>query len=322
MRRLPRKKRAEILRLLVGGASLSEPSRICDVSINTVVKLLRDAGAACLAYHDREVRGIRGYRRVQMDDIWSFTHCKEATLARRRAPPPHYAGDTWTWLALDADSRLLLSWVIGARDQPACDAIVGDLAMRLEDRLQLTTDGQLLYRYAVRRFFGDRVDFAHLAKQYRRGDEPEAERRYSAPRVTETFTRTVSGNPDEQHISTSYVERQNLSLRMAVRRLTRLTNAYSKRIPNHAWHVALYVVWYNFVRIHHALRVTPAMELGLAGEVRDFDWIVELIEMNTPPAAEWGTRRREREVSRRREIEARYAYRVAEDTPDGDGETR
>lgn len=316
MRRLQREKRAEVLRLLVAGASLSETSRICDVALNTVVKLLRDAGAACLAYHDREVRGIRGYRRVQMDEIWSFTHCKEATLARRRTPPLHYAGDTWTWLALDVDSRLLLSWAVGPRDQPACDAIVRDLASRLEDRLQLTTDGLIVYRDAVRRFFGDRVDFAQLAKQYRSGDEPEGERRYSAPRVTETYTRTVSGSPDEQHISTSYIERQNRSLRMAVRRFTRLTDAFSKRIPNHACHVALYVVWYNFVRIHQTLRVTPAMEIGLAGEVRDMDWIVELIEMNTPAPAAWGERRRGRLAARRQEIDARRTDRVAEGGPD------
>lgn len=316
MRRLPRKKRAAILHQLVGGTSLSETSRICDVSINTVVKLLRDAGAACLAFHDREVRGIRGYRRVQMDEIWSFTHCKEATLARRRTPPPHYAGDTWTWLALDADSRLLLSWAVGGRDQPACDAIVSDLATRLEDGLQLTTDGLLLYRFAVRRFFGDRVDFAQLAKQYRSGDEPEGERRYSAPRVVETYTRTVSGTPDEQHISTSYIERQNRSLRMSVRRFTRLTDAFSKRIPNHSWHVALYVVWYNYVRIHRTLRVTPAMEIGLAREVRDFEWIVELIEANTPPPAAWGSRRRERLAERRAEIEARYTGQRIVDATD------
>ena len=291
MRRLPRKKRAKILHLLVGGASLSETSRICDVALNTVVKLLRDAGAACLAYHDREVRGIRGYRRVQMGEIWSFTHCKEATPAQRQVSPPHYAGDTWTWLALDADSRLLLSWAVGSRDQSACNAIVRDLAARLEDRLQLTTDGLTLYRSAVRRFFGDRVE------------------------VTEIFTRTVSGEPDEAHISTSYIERQNLSLRMAVRRFTKLTNAYSKRIPNHACHVALYVVWYNFVRIHQTLRVTPAMEIGLAGEVRDFDWIAELIEINTPPPAAWGSRRQARLNARRREIDARYADRIGEGDP-------
>lgn len=280
-------------------------AKLFDVSVNTVSKLARDAGAACWKYHDDRVQRLKP-RYVQADEIWSFTWCKEAHLESGTAKnPPPEAGDTWTWLALDAETRLLISWAVGDRDFETAQFFLKDLDRRIDPgwRFQLTTDGLSAYERAARIAFRDRqVDYAQIVKRPRTGEDLDRDRRYSPPRAVDSYTNTVFGDPDPEHISTSLIERQNLSLRMSVRRYTRLTNAYSKRRLNHARHAALYLVWYNFVDIHKTLRVTPAMEAGLAGEVRDMDWIVELIEMNTPAPAPWGARRRERDARRRREI--------------------
>ena len=289
MRRLSRERRAAILALLVEGMSLRSVTRITGASINTVTKLLVDAGEACLAYHDRAVRRL-GTKRVQVDEIWSFTYAKQRTLDYALRAPEG-AGDTWTWMALDADAKLFISWVVGSRSHAAAHQLMQDLASRLVRRVQLTSDGLSLYLPAVENAFGADVDFAQLVKHYGH-DEPESERRYSPPRVLRTSPRSVTGQPDEAHVSTSYVERANLTTRMSVRRFTRLTNAFSKKLANHAHHVALYAVWYNFCRIHKTLRVTPAMEAGAAGELRDLDWIVELIEINTPAPGPRGPYRR------------------------------
>ena len=283
MNRLSRQQRTAVLRLLVEGASIRSISRATGHTINTVMKLVVAAGEACLAYHDRAVRGVRS-KHIQTDEIWTYTYCKEGTLARGkvRKPPPH-AGDTWTWIAMDAESKLLITWRVGPRDYRTARDLMHDLRSRVVGRPQLTTDGLQHYRGAVESAFGTDVDYAQLVKQYGTGEDPEGERRYSPPTVLSADARTVRGNPDPAHISTSYIERQNYTLRMSVKRFTRMTSAFSKRVENHAHHVALWATAHNFTRIHTSLQITPAMAAGLAGEVRDLDWIAELIELNTPP---------------------------------------
>ena len=299
MNRLNRLQRTSILRLLVEGVSLRSISRTTGHTLNTVTRVLVAAGEACLDYHNRAVRGVRA-QRVQTDEIWSFTYCKESTLARGRAKrPPAHAGDTWTWIAIDADSKLLITWRIGQRDYRTARNFMLDLRSRLAGRVQLTTDGLLHYLSAVEEAFGDDVDYARLVKQYGTGENPEDERRYSPPAVLSSDARTVTGDPDPAHISTSYIERQNYTLRMSVKRFTRMSSAFSKRADNHAHDVALYATAYNFTRIHTSLQITPAMAAGLAGEVRDLDWIAELIELNTPPPGPrgpYGPRRRKGEA--------------------------
>ena len=282
MNRLSREKRTSILRLLVEGISLRSISRTTGHTLNTVMRVLTAAGEACLHYHDQAVRGVRA-KRVQTDEIWTYTYCKEATLAHRQVqrPPPH-AGDTWTWIAIDADSKLLITWRIGQRDFRTAHDFMHDLRSRLVGRVQLTTDGLLHYPPAIEEAFGDDVDYARLVKNYGQGQDPKGERRYSPPKILSSDARTVTGNPDPTHISTSYIERQNYTLRMSVKRFTRMSSAFSKRVQSHAHHVALYATAYNFTRIHTSLQITPAMAAGLVGEVRDIDWITELIDLNTP----------------------------------------
>ena len=291
MRRLPRPKRAQILHQLVEGNSLEATARLCDVSPDTVAKLLFDAGDACTMYHDRVARDLRRAERIQIDEIWCFVHCKQGKLPTARKPPEH-AGDTYTWLALDEDSRFLISWVVGRRDQEHCDLLIEDLARRVPGQVRLTTDGLPEYRIAVNRVFGDRADYAQLRRKYSRPDA-EGERRYSAGRVTSTLVRSIQGRPNLAQTSTALIERHNLNVRMSVRRFTRMSNAFSKKLEYLARHVSLYATYHNFVRIHKTLRVTPAMELGIAGEVRDFDWLVDLVKINTPPPAPRGSQRRQ-----------------------------
>lgn len=283
MNRLSRSQRTTILRLLVEGASLRSIFRATGHTVNTVTRVLVAAGEACLRYHNRTVRGVPS-RRVQTDEIWTYTYCKEATLVRGRARrPPAHAGDTYTWIALDADSKLLITWLVGRRDYQAARTFMFDLASRLANRVQLTTDGLVLYPIVVEEAFGDDIDYATLVKQYGPGADPERERRYSPPRVISSDARTVVGNPDPAHISTAFIERQNYTLRNSVKRFARMTSAFSKHVDHHAHHVALYGVYHNFCWIHSSLQVTPAMAAGLTDEVRDIDWISELIEQNTPP---------------------------------------
>ena len=249
-------------------------SRLADVSINTVTKLLVDAGEACARFHDEQVRGVKA-RRVHVDEIWSFTYAKQKNVETAKSAPEG-AGDTWTWTGLDADSKLIVSWLVGPRDAGSAYTFVEDLAARLAGRIQLTSDGLRLYLDAVEAAFGADVDYSQLVKLY--GTAVENETRYSPATCLGCVAKTVTGDPDPKHISTSSVERQNLTMRMSMRRFTRLTNGFSKKIRNHVHMVALYTVWYNWVRIHKTLRVTPAMQAGWTDHLWDMTTIVELID--------------------------------------------
>jgi len=253
-------------------------TRLTGVSINTVSKLLVDAGNACAQYHDDAVRGVTASQ-VQCDEIWSFTYAKNKNVESAKAAPEG-AGDTWTWTAL-TDKKLILSYLVGGRDAGYATDFMADVADRLDNRVQLTTDGHKAYLNAVEDAFGGNVDYAQLVKLY--GAAPQGPQvRYSPAECTGAKKTPVTGNPDDKHISTSHVERANLNMRMHMRRFTRLTNGFSKKVANHTHMVALYTVFHNFIRIHKSLKVTPAQESGLADEVRDFEWIVGLIDLNAP----------------------------------------
>lgn len=271
---MPLAKRAQILGLLVEGMSLRAASRLADCSINTVTKLLVDVGMACAEYQDKALRNLP-CKRVQCDEVWSFVGCKQRNLpAERKAEPG--VGDVWTWTAIDADSKLVLSWLVGDRDKEAATLFVSDLASRLANRIQLTTDGYRIYLEAVSTGFDVPVDYGMLVKHYTEGQQGP-ERKYSPSKFVSAERRKVMGKPDKAHISTSYVERQNLTMRMSSRRFTRLTNGFSKKVENHAHAVALHFMYYNFGRIHKTLRVTPAMEAGVASHVWTLEEIAALV---------------------------------------------
>jgi IS1 family transposase len=275
MNKLPLTTRVQILSMLVEGSSMRSTSRITGVSINTVTKLLIDAGEACASFHYGAVRDVKA-KRVQCDEIWSFCYAKERNVATAKTPSVD-AGDVWTWTALDADSKLILSYMVGERDAETANMFMDDVAERLDGRVQLTTDGHRVYLDAVAGAFGADVDFAQLVKLY--GSVPESFKgRYSPAECIGARKVPVTGNPDKTHVSTSYVERANLTIRMGLRRFTRLTNAFSKKIDNHIHALSLYFVFYNFCRIHKTLRVTPAMAAGISDTVRDMEWIVGLID--------------------------------------------
>jgi IS1 family transposase len=274
MNKLPLAKRVQILSLLCEGVSMRSISRAVDVSINTVAKMLVDAGEACAAFHDEKVRSVKA-KRVQVDEIWSFTAAKQKNVPNMKKPVDG-AGDTWTWTALDADSKLIVQWFVGGRDGYSAKLFIDDLATRLANRVQLTSDGLRAYLDAVDGAFGADVDCAQLVKLY--GDAPEAQKRYSPAECIGCRKTVVEGNPDPAHISTSYVERSNLSLRMHNRRFTRLTNAFSKKFESHVHALAIYFVFYNFVRIHKTLRVTPAMAASLTDRLMTMEDVVALID--------------------------------------------
>ena len=255
-------------------------SRVADVSINTVSKLLVDAGRVCAKFHDENVRGVKA-RRVQMDEIWSFTYAKQKNVATAKSAPEG-AGDTWTWTALDADSKLIVSWLVGPRDAGSAFTFATDLAERLAGRAQLTSDGLKLYVDAIEDAFGAEVDYSQLVKLYGSPAENEA-RRYSPATCLGCVPKPITGNPNPKHISTSYVERSNLTMRMSMRRYTRLTNAFSKKIQNHVLMVALYTVWYNWARIHKTLKTSPAQAAGLTDKLWSMADIVALIEEAEQP---------------------------------------
>ncbi|HVN63596.1 MAG TPA: DDE-type integrase/transposase/recombinase [Candidatus Binataceae bacterium] len=248
-------------------------SRLVDVSINTVTRELILAGEACFDFHDRTVRNVQS-KRVQADEIWSFCQMKEKQ-ARAKMNRPANVGDVWTWTGIDADSKLLISYFMGSRDADAAMEFMTALASRLANRVQLTTDGHHAYLSAVDAAFSRDIDYAMLVKIY--GTAPEAEKRYSPPICLGADQTVIRGRPDPDHISTSYVERANLT-RMSMRRFTRLTNAFSKKFENHCHMIALYAFWYNFVRIHKTLRVTPAMQAGIATELMTLEDAVGLID--------------------------------------------
>ena len=273
MNKLPLAKRAQILSMLCEGSSMRSISRVVDVSLNTVTKLLIDAGKACSAYHDEHVRGVRATR-IQCDEIWAFCYSKQKNIAKAKAAPEG-AGDAWTWTAIDGPTKLLISYMVGGRDSEYAMALMDDLRSRLANRVQLTTDGHKAYLGAVEEAFGDDIDYAMLVKLY--GEAPEAMKgRYSPADCIGTRKSAITGNPDRDHVSTSYVERQNLTMRMSMRRFTRLTNAHSKKIENHGYAVALHVMFYNFVRMHSTLRMSPAMAAGVADRLWDMSDIVAL----------------------------------------------
>ncbi len=273
MNKLPLQTRKLIIRCLVEGQSIRATARTVEVSKNTVAKLLIDAGAACQAYHDLHVRDLNS-RRVQCDEIWSFCYAKQKNVAGAKAAPAD-AGDVWTWTAIDADSKLAVSWLVGGRDAGYATEFMNDVAERLSSRVQLTTDGHRAYLEAIEGAFGADVDYAQIVKLYGAAD---TEHRHSPAQCIGIRQQAVSGDPDPKHISTSYLERQNLTMRMSMRRFTRLTNAFSKKVENHAHAVALHFMHYNFCRIHQTLRVTPAIEAGVTDRLWDISDIVELIE--------------------------------------------
>ncbi|WP_291390099.1 DDE-type integrase/transposase/recombinase [Devosia sp.] len=279
MNKLDTKTRAQILSLLVEGTSMRAVSRLTGVSINTVSKLLEDAGRVCAAFHSRAVQNVPA-KRVQCDEIWSFVAAKQKNVPAMKNAP-EVAGDVWTWTAIDADSKLIVSYMVGTRDAEAATEFMHDVAYRLASRVQLTTDGHGAYLQAVEGAFGMDVDYAMLVKVY--GAAPTGpQTRYSPAECVGAKAHTMMGSPSPDHISTSFVERSNLSIRMHNRRFTRLTNAFSKKIDNHIHMLSLYFVFYNFCRIHKTLRVTPAMAAGISDTVRDMDWIVGMIDEVAP----------------------------------------
>ncbi len=254
-------------------------ARVADVSINTVIKLLVEAGETCAEYHDKTVRGVEA-ERVQCDEIWSFCYTKAKNVAKAKAAPEE-AGDVWTWTAIDADSKLIVSYLVGGRDASYAKAFMEDVADRLANRVQLTTDGHKAYLEGVSSAFGNNVDYGQLVKIY--GDVPERFKGVYSPSECKGTKKTpIIGNPDEDYVSTSYVERMNLSIRMGNRRFTRLTNAFSKKIDNHLHMLSLYFVHYNFCRINKAVKVSPAMAAGISDTLRDVKWIVGLIDARAP----------------------------------------
>jgi IS1 family transposase len=284
MNKLPIEKRRQILAMLVEGSSMRSISRVVDVSINTVSKMLVDAGNACILMHGEMVHDVKASR-IECDEIWSFCYAKQRNVSKAKDAPQE-AGDVWTWTAIDADSKLIVSYLIGGRDADYAMEFMDDLRARLANRVQITTDGHHAYLEAVEGAFGGDVDYAQLVKIY--GQGPEGQRRYSPPECIGARKRRVEGNPDMGHVSTSYVERQNLTMRMSMRRFTRLTNAFSKKYENHVHAIALYFMHYNFCRIHKSLRVTPAMAAGITDRLWSFDDILVKIDEMAPPPAKRG----------------------------------
>ena len=274
MNKLSSAKRAEILGLMVEGVSIRAITRITGVSKNTVVKLLEDAGRAFDDYQDRTLRGLT-CQRVQVDEIWAFVYAKAKNVGTAKAAPQG-AGDCWTWLAIDADTKLIPSFYVGSRDAEAAQAFIGDLALRLANRVQLTSDGHKPYLQAVEESFGADIDYAMLIKHY--GEPVGALGRYSPGECTGIEQRRVEGRPDKAHVSTSYVERANLTMRMGSRRFTRLTNAFSKKVENHTHSVAIHTMHYNFVRIHQTLRCTPAMAANVTPKLWELTDMVKVLE--------------------------------------------
>ena len=276
MNRLSIKQQARIINLLVEGMSMRSITRIEGIGINTVARLIDAAGSAAAAYHDEHVRGITGHRWIECDEVWAFVYAKKKNVPAAKAAPEN-AGDAWTFSAIDVDSKMVISYLVGNRDGESALELMDDLRSRLDDRPQISTDGLKAYVEAIEGAFGGDVDYAQVIKQYASPEGEGSDKRYSPPKCTRIRKWIVEGNPDWEKISTSYIERSNLTLRMGNRRFTRLTNAFSKKIEKHSAMVSLFFLHYNFCRIHKSLRVTPAMEAGIETTVRDTKWIAELI---------------------------------------------
>jgi len=274
MNKLDIAKRAQILRCLVEGNSIRATVRLAGAAKNTVTNLLVNAGAACANFQDKALVGLP-CKRVQCDEIWSFCYAKQKNVPEEHRGEFGY-GDVWTWTALCADTKIVPSWLVADRSSESAKIFIEDLAGRLANRVQFTTDGHKAYLEAIEGAYGGGVDYAMLHKIY--GPDPEAERRYSPQACVGVDVKVISGNPDPKHVSTSYVERQNLTMRMCMRRFTRLTNAFSKKVENLAHAVSLHFMYYNFARVHKTLRVTPAMEAGVSDHIWTMEEIVRLVK--------------------------------------------
>ena len=277
MNKLNLEKQAQIIKILCEGNSIRSTARITDTAINTVVKLLREVGDACLEYQDNNLRNL-SCQRIECDEIWSFCYAKAKNVPRNKQGQLGY-GDVWTFVALDADTKLALSWLVGLRELEYAYAFAKDIKERLSNRVQLTTDGHRMYYEAVRNAFGDDIDYAMLVKYY--SNTRDEYGRYSPPKCTQAKAKLIKGSPDMTRVSTSYIERQNLTMRMSMRRFTRLTNGFSKKIENHIYALALYFMHYNFARPHKSLSklnpTTPAIAMGLSNHVWKIEEIVKLI---------------------------------------------
>ena len=280
MNKLPLEKRVQILSVLCEGSSMRAVSRVVDVSINTVTKLLVNAGLVCARFHDEAVRNVK-VRQIQCDEIWSFNYAKARNVPTAKAAPV-WAGSIWTWTALDRDSKLIVSYLVGERDAEYAQEFMQDLSERLANRVQLTTDGHKAYLQAVDDAFGIDIDYAQLVKMYGEAPDTSPERKYSPAVCVGARKDEITGKPDKDQVSTSHVERSNLSFRMHMKRYARLTNAHSKKFENHCHMVALYTVWYNFARINSAIRMAPAMAAGISDRLWDMADIVKLIDAAAP----------------------------------------
>jgi len=274
MNRLSLEQRTKLIAALVEGNSLRATARICDVAFNTVLKLVPEIGAACAEYADRTLRNLNS-KLIQCDEIWSFCYAKAKNVPADKRGQFGF-GDVWTWVAIDAESKLVVSWCVGSRGLSTAQAFMKDLAGRLSTRVQLTTDGHRVYLEAVESAFGSEIDYSMLVKIYKADSEPDT--RYSPAECIATETVKITGRPNPRHVSTSHVERQNLTMRMSMRRFTRLTNGFSKKVENHVAAVALHYLYYNFCRIHQTLRVTPAMAAGISDHVWEISDIAALLD--------------------------------------------
>jgi IS1 family transposase len=289
MKKLSTADRVQMISALVEGCSIRSTVRMTGIAKNTIVKLLADLGTVCADYHDQHVRGIKA-KRIQCDEIWSFVGKKQRNVKKEELGT-FGVGDCWTWTALDSDSKLMVSYMVGWRDAEYAHAFMNDVADRLATRVQLTTDGLRAYLDAVEDVFVGDVDYAQLVKIY--GQEPGIPAgRYSPGYVKGCETHIISGAPERKHVSTSHVERQNLTIRMSMRRFTRLTNGFSKKVENHAHAIAIHYMHYNYCRIHQTLRVTPAMQAGLTDHVWEIEELVGLLEADEAKAIQNGAMKR------------------------------
>ena len=278
MNKLSLERKTQVIKVLCEGNSIRSTARITGTAINTVVKLLRQVGVACLDYQDKAMRNLT-CNKLQCDEIWSFVYAKDKNVPEEHNGEFGY-GDVWTFTAIDADTKLVPAWLVGLRNADCAYQFASDLKSRLAKRVQVTTDGHGMYLEAMEHAFGADIDYGMLVKLY--GPEPETRKRYSPARCLSATKRTVQGKPDHEAISTSYVERQNLTMRMSMRRFTRLTNAFSKKLENHEYALALYFMHYNFARSHRSLSnpypKSPAMAAGLANHVWTTEEIVRLVD--------------------------------------------
>jgi IS1 family transposase len=288
MNKLDTAARAQIIKCLVDGVGVNATCRIAGVAKNTVLKFLAEVGAACETFHNEKVRGLT-CKRIQCDEIWSFCRSKEKNVAFENKGTLGF-GDVWTFTGIDADTKLMVSWLVGFREATWANKFMLDVADRVTNRIQLTTDGLRAYLKAVDNAFGDDVDYSMLVKMY--GEDRSGAARYSPAKIIGVKQMDVCGEPERAHCSTSYVERSNLTMRMNMRRFTRLTNAFSKKIQNHKHAIALNFVHYNFCRIHQTLRITPAMAAGLADHVWEVEEIVGMVEAQEQAAIDAGALKR------------------------------